>query len=982
MSSVLLKSPQWTERSSAPGVPLPDNQSMFQLLFERSADAMTLQDPRTGMFMDVNEASVRMTGAPDKAALLNSNPANISPKRQPDGSLSAKKAMEMIQVAVERGSHRFEWVINRFDGTQLPVEIVLTLIRGGEQPLLLSVSRDITERKHTENKIRELNASLEQRITARTSELTASQARLHTILEHAPEAIVVFDGETGRFLSGNAHACRLYGRDAGELPQLTPADVSPEFQPNGRRSAELARAHMDEALRGGTPVFEWMHRKSDGKLVPTEVRLVRLPAEGQSLLCATIIDNTERIRREQALRRRNEQMQRHRNVLLELAQADKSDFNQALLRICALSATTLDIARVSYWSLQENDAAIVCETLFLRDQKRADDSFKGTRLGVEHCPAYFSALTAKLPIIANDALTHPATTELAESYLKPLGITSMLDAPVWVRGEVVGVLCHEHIGPAREWSAEEIDFASALAAMVSLALEESNRARSERLLRESEQKFRALFEASSQGVLLHDENQYLEVNPAIARILGYDSPEELIGLHPGLTSPLVQPNGEDTQALAQKYIQECLEKGHVRFDWVARKKSGEDVSVEVFLTRIQWSGKQIIQAAVNDISERKRAEAELRASAARLHESEARFSAAFHSSPLTITIARMSDGIFVEVNESFLRWAGCPREEVVGHSSRGCGFWVNAEARERFWVELREKKIVRDHECQLQTRTGKVYTMLLCADIIEINGEPHVLIVGHDITARKQAEAELLTTLEREKELGQLKSNFVSMVSHEFRTPLGIIQSSAEILNDYLDQLEPAERAEQLASITTNTRRMGEMMEEILVLSRLDAGRMEFKPAAIDLNAFCRRVVDEVHSAADRRCAIELSLADLPGETQADERLLGHIFTNLLGNAVKYSESGAKVHFAIEPDGDDAVCIIRDRGIGIAETDQQWLFHAFQRGGNVGDRPGTGLGLVIVKRCVELHGGKIKIKSKSGQGTEVIVRLPLFQSAS
>ncbi len=186
------------------------------------------------------------------------------------------------------------------------------------------------------------------------------------------------------------------------------------------------------------------------------------------------------------------------------------------------------------------------------------------------------------------------------------------------------------------------------------------------------------------------------------------------------------------------------------------------------------------------------------------------------------------------------------------------------------------------------------------------------------------------------------------MVSHEFRTPLGIIQSSAEILNDYLERLAESERKEQLSSITSNTRRMAEMMEEILVLSRLDAERMDFKPATIDLNAFCRRVVDGVQSATDRRCAIELSMAIENNEAQADDRLLGHIFTNVLINAVKYSEPGSTVRFAIEPDGTDAVCTIRDRGIGIPEVDQQWLFNAFQRGGNVGDRPGTGLGLVIV----------------------------------
>ena len=254
----------------------------------------------------------------------------------------------------------------------------------------------------------------------------------------------------------------------------------------------------------------------------------------------------------------------------------------------------------------------------------------------------------------------------------------------------------------------------------------------------------------------------------------------------------------------------------------------------------------------------------------------------------------------------------------------------------------------------------------------------HILSMAMDITQRKRAEEELVKTLEREKELSQLKSNFVSMVSHEFRTPLGIIQSSAELLSDFHEKMPPDEREEQLKSITRNTRRMAGMMEEVLVLSRLDAGKLEFQPAPLDLNGFCRRVVDEVLSATNRQCVIELSLDSVPLEANADERLLGHIFTNLLSNAVKYSEPGAKVHFAVERDGTDAVCVCRDQGIGISDADQQQLFEAFHRGSNVGTRPGTGLGLLLVKRCTELHGGQVQVESKVGEGTTVIVRLPVF----
>lgn len=821
---------------------------MFRLLFERSADAMTLQDPRTGEFLDVNQASVRITGAPNKAALLQRNPRAISPERQPDGSLSSEKSMELMQLAVDRGSHRFEWVINRFDGTQLPVEIVLTLIRGGKRPLLLSVSRDLTERKRSEEEILKLNVSLEQRIGERTAELTASEARLRTIVEHAPEAIVVFDGVTGKFLHANNNALDLYGCSAQELTELGPAEVSPEYQSDGRLSVDAARDWMQQAVEGQTPRFEWLHQHRSGRIIPTEVRLVRLPNEGRALLRASIIDNTEHKRIEETLRRRGEQVQKHRDVLLQLARSDKSDFARALRTITSLSATTMGVARVSYWSIQEGGTALVCELFHDGKQGASDDGIRGTRLSADNAPAYFDALELKRPIVANDVLSHPATLGLVAGYLKPLQITSLLDVPVWVRGEVVGVICHEHIGPAREWSPEEVDFASSLASMVSLALEESNRARSEGLLRDSEEKFRALFEASSQGVMLHDEQGYIEVNSAAARMLGYDSAAELIGLHPAKTSPPRQPNGEETAALVQKYIQQCLTDGQVRFEWMARRKDGKDVPIEVFLTRIRWGGKQIIQAAVNDISQ------------------------------------------------------------------------------------------------------------------------------------RKQAEAELLKALAREKELGDLKSSFVSMVSHEFRTPLGIIQSSAEILDEYFDQLGPEERQEQLKSIIRNSKRMAGLMEEVLVLGRLDAGRMHLNRAPMDLAALCRQLVDEAESATDAQCPIEFSTAGLPGEAHADERLLRHILLNLLTNAVKYSEPGQPVSFEAVGDTQSVQFTIVDHGIGIPEAEQPRLFEAFQRGSNVGNRHGSGLGLVIVKRCVDLHRGSIRLSSKPGVGTKVTVTLPIGPS--
>jgi signal transduction histidine kinase len=307
--------------------------------------------------------------------------------------------------------------------------------------------------------------------------------------------------------------------------------------------------------------------------------------------------------------------------------------------------------------------------------------------------------------------------------------------------------------------------------------------------------------------------------------------------------------------------------------------------------------------------------------------------------------------------------------------------WDNLADRDAVWRDLRTIGSIRQKECRWRNRRNQLSTVLLSAEIITVAHEPHVLSLVLDITQRKNAEVEIVKALSREKELSQLKSNFVSMVSHEFRTPLGIIQSSAGLLSDFYHRMEPDERAAQLASINSNTRRMAGMMEEILVLSRLDAGKLEFQPVLLDLNSFCRRLVDEILSATNRRCEIELALNSVPQKAWADERLLGHIFTNLLSNAAKYSEPGATVRFAIEADGHHALCVVQDRGIGIPEADQQQLFAAFHRGSNVGGRPGTGLGLMLVKRCAELHGGTVHLTSKVGEGTTVSVRLPLFQNS-
>jgi len=504
------------------------------------------------------------------------------------------------------------------------------------------------------------------------------------------------------------------------------------------------------------------------------------------------------------------------------------------------------------------------------------------------------------------------------------------------------------------------------------------RKRAETALAESETRFSVAFQASPIliGIARMSDGRFVLVNDALVTWLGYRQ-DEILGRNS--TELGIWENHEERESYWADVRSNCsIRARECRF----RDRSGRLFTMLVSSEMIQLNGVPHMLSMALDITERKQAEGELRASEARLRESEARFSVAFQASPVFISILRMSDGTYVLANDALVNWLGYSREQFLGRTSAELGIWENMAERDLAWKDLRTLGSIRQRECRWLNRWGESFTILLSAQTIMLNQEAHILSMAQDITQRKRAEGELLKTLEREKELSQLKSNFVSMVSHEFRTPLGIIQSSGELLRDFYEKMQRSERDEQLESITRNNSRMAGMMEEILVLSRLDAGKLDFRPSPLDLQTFCRRVVDEVFSATNRRCPIELLIASSLPKAVADERLLGHIFNNLLSNAVKYSEPGAPVQFKVDRDGANAMCTIQDRGIGISEDDQSRLFTAFHRGANVGSRSGTGLGLVLVKRCVELHEGHVRIQSALSKGTTVTLRLPAFDPNS
>jgi PAS domain S-box-containing protein len=240
------------------------------------------------------------------------------------------------------------------------------------------------------------------------------------------------------------------------------------------------------------------------------------------------------------------------------------------------------------------------------------------------------------------------------------------------------------------------------------------------------------------------------------------------------------------------------------------------------------------------------------------------------------------------------------------------------------------------------------------------------------------AQTEITRALEHERELGELKSRFVTMVSHEFRTPLGIIMSAIELMRHYDERLPAEQRRELCEDIFSATRLMASLMEQVLVLGRVEAGKLGCRPTPLDVEVLAGKLTDESLSATNRKCPLMWRHDGSLAGARADEALIRHIFSNLITNAVKYSPEGKPVEFTARRDGKHAIFQVIDQGIGIPPEDQAHLFEAFFRCSNVGEIPGTGLGLLIVKRCVDLHGGSIQMESVVGKGTTFTVRLPLY----
>jgi PAS domain S-box-containing protein len=508
----------------------------------------------------------------------------------------------------------------------------------------------------------------------------------------------------------------------------------------------------------------------------------------------------------------------------------------------------------------------------------------------------------------------------------------------------------------------------------------SARKGAEQAISQSEERYRAVIDNVTEGILVLQGSRIVFANPTLHRLIGYDADEI------GRTDFIEFVHPDDRTKVMDRHLRRLRgEAVEPRYDFRVTHKGGAILWFDIGAVQMSWNGAPAVLAFVADITDRKRLEESLRESVEALRHNNAEREAILNATLVGISLVKARRHQWV--NRRLAEMLGYTPEELVGQSS-AIHFAAPEDWQTIGDVAYAELDAGRSYvgEVRMRRKDGGVFWAQIMGTRVDARDIEQGYIWSYlDISVRHQAEGEIREALARQRELNELRTRFVSMTSHEFRTPLATILSSEELLRHYGDKLPAVERDNLYEAIEGAVCRMTAMLENILLIGRADAERLDYRPLPVDLAAFCRQLADEARSAAPQDCpppdlVLDFALPDDP--LPVDEKLLRHVLGNLLSNAIKYSPRGGQVRFAARRAEDDLEFAVEDQGIGIPDEDLPSLFETFHRAGNVGNIHGTGLGLAIVKRAVERMEGRIDVRSTVGVGTRFLVRIPIPEIAA
>lgn len=356
------------------------------------------------------------------------------------------------------------------------------------------------------------------------------------------------------------------------------------------------------------------------------------------------------------------------------------------------------------------------------------------------------------------------------------------------------------------------------------------------------------------------------------------------------------------------------------------------------------------------------------------------FAALFRASPVAVVITAISDGRYLDVNDQFARLTGYTREEVIGVTSAELQIWANPEDRLRIGEMFKDQVVIRDIELEFRTKDCQIRTVIASLALIDFDATPCVLTMCHDITERQHAAIERERLLEEAQVAIRLRDEFLSVASHELKTPLTALRLHIESMQRIARKDDTADPTLQrimskLDISLDQINRLTALVNGLLDVTRLREGRLGLNLEVLDLGQVARAIVEQFEEQFEQvNSTVLLDIA--PGNTiSADRSRLEQIITNLLSNAVKYGRGGP-ISIHVYGDATVARLSVQDQGIGIAAEDQERIFERFERAVSTQHYGGMGLGLFVVHQLVTLLSGTITVESEPGHGSTFTVAFP------
>ena len=814
---------------------------------------------------------------------------------------------------------------------------------------VLTFIRDITDRKRSEKEIVDLNANLEKNIEERTRQLAESEFNYRTVVENVKEVIFTTD-INGLWLFLNKAWEELTGYTTGEsIGKLFLDFVHPDdrqrntdlFTPLINREKEYSRHSVRYLTKDGG--FRW---------VEVFARLGLNDRDEITGTYGTLKDITERKR-----------AQDFEDELLALS-----------LQLTGVAgpeiSAALDLSLKRIGSFLEADRAHLFE--FDPAGETMSNTHEWCNEGVtpeignmqnipnEVLPMWMSKLRNHENIIIYSVKDLPDTWIAEREILEAQAIQSLAVIPVSIEGSLIGFVGLDSVLKQKEYQASEINmlmvWSNTLASLV-------NNERKELLLDQTRRNYETFFNTIDDFLFVLDNSgNIIHTNKSVIERLGYNA-EELV------EQSVLMVHPEERRAEAGRIVGEML-AGTADFCPVPLiTKSGHFIPVETRVKLGHWDGKPAIFGVSKDISQIKL--------------SEEKFSKAFQSNAALMAISGFEDGMFRDVNETFLKTLGFSRDEIIGKTSNSLNLFPDHAIRNNIARKIKEKVAIRDVEVEVLKKDGSLMTGLFSADLILIGNDLCFLTMMVDITDRIRAEEEIRQARAAAEKADLSKSEFLSRMSHELRTPLNSILGFAQLLD--MAELNPGQK-KGVGHIMRSGKHLLKMINEVLEISRIEAGRLSLNLEPIQIKSVIGEMLDTVQPLAEKRNIVLKMVTTSANQlyVTADRQLVNQVLLNLLNNGIKYNNEGGSVSVSTVQMPVDCAGItyvrinISDSGKGISEKNLSKVFNPFERiGAEISETEGSGLGLAVAKKLIDNMGGNIGVESEPGVGSTFWIELPL-----